>query len=206
MKKIRLFEISLLIGFLVAIVFSITSFAGTCEEIRGDVLRLHVLANSDAKEDQQLKLKVRDALLEAGKNIFDGSVTKENAEEKIEDEKHDDEKKVDENGSSTEKDEDELIDVNTTNSIDDDIDDADEDEDEKDSKDKEDDEDLKDQKEDDDKKSDDKEENDEEDEDKDKKSDDEDKKEMRTLEEEILSEYDIKRWEKKTKRYKEVYK
>lgn len=87
MKKIRLFEISLLIGFLVAIVFSITSFAGTCEEIRGDVLRLHVLANSDAKEDQQLKLKVRDALLEAGKNIFDGSVTKENAEEKIEDEK-----------------------------------------------------------------------------------------------------------------------
>lgn len=87
MKKIRLFEISLLIGFLVAIVFSITSFAGTCEEIRGDVLRLHVLANSDAKEDQQLKLKVRDALLEAGKSIFDGSVTKENAEEKIEDEK-----------------------------------------------------------------------------------------------------------------------
>lgn len=87
MKKIRLFEFSLLIGFLVAIVFSITSFAGTCEEIRGDVLRLHVLANSDAKEDQQLKLKVRDALLEAGKNIFDGSVTKENAEEKIEDEK-----------------------------------------------------------------------------------------------------------------------
>ena len=87
MKKFKLFEISLLIGFLIAVVFSITSFAGTCEEIRGDVLRLHVLANSDSEEDQQLKLKVRDALLKSGKNIFDGSLTRENAEEKIKEEK-----------------------------------------------------------------------------------------------------------------------
>lgn len=87
MKKIRLFEISLLIGFLVAIIFSITSFAQTCEEVRKDVLRLHVIANSDSREDQQLKLKVRDALLETGKNIFDGSVTRENAEEMIKKEK-----------------------------------------------------------------------------------------------------------------------
>lgn len=87
MKKIKIFELSLLIGFAIAAVFSITGFASTCEEIRGDVLRLHVLANSDSGEDQQLKLLVRDALLEKGKNIFDGSVTKENAEEKIEKEK-----------------------------------------------------------------------------------------------------------------------
>ena len=87
MKKIKIFELSLLVGFIVAVVFSITGFASTCEEIRGDVLRLHVLANSDSEEDQQLKLLVRDALLEKGKNIFDGSVTKENAEEKIEEEK-----------------------------------------------------------------------------------------------------------------------
>lgn len=87
MKKMKIFELSLLVGFVVAVVFSITGFASTCEEIRGDVLRLHVLANSDSEEDQQLKLLVRDALLEKGKNIFDGSVTKENAEEKIEEEK-----------------------------------------------------------------------------------------------------------------------
>ncbi len=87
MKKIKIFELSLLIGFVVAVAFSITGFASTCEEIRGDVLRLHVLANSDSEEDQQLKLKVRDALLKKGKNIFNGSVTKENAEEKIENEK-----------------------------------------------------------------------------------------------------------------------
>ncbi len=87
MKKFKLFEISLLVGFLIAVVFSIKSFAETCEDVRGDVLRLHVLANSDSEEDQQLKLKVRDALLKTGKNIFDGSVTRENAEEKIKEEK-----------------------------------------------------------------------------------------------------------------------
>lgn len=87
MKKFKLFEISLFAGLLIAIIFSITGFASTCEEIRGDVLRLHVIANSDSEEDQQLKLKVRDAVLKAGKNIFNGSVTKENAEEKIENEK-----------------------------------------------------------------------------------------------------------------------
>ena len=87
MKKFKLFEISLFAGLLIAIIFSITGFASTCEEIRGDVLRLHVIANSDSDEEQQLKLKVRDAVLKAGKNIFNGSVTKENAEEKIENEK-----------------------------------------------------------------------------------------------------------------------
>lgn len=87
MKKIRLFEISLLAGLVIAVVFSITSFGSTCDEIRTDVLRLHVIANSDSEEDQQLKLKVRDALLRTGKNIFDGSVTRENAEEKIRNEK-----------------------------------------------------------------------------------------------------------------------
>ncbi|MBQ7957530.1 MAG: stage II sporulation protein R [Clostridia bacterium] len=87
MKKIRLFEISLLAGLVIAVVFSITSFASTCDEIRTDVLRLHVIANSDSEEDQQLKLKVRDALLKTGKNIFDDSVTRENAEEKIRNEK-----------------------------------------------------------------------------------------------------------------------
>lgn len=87
MKKIKLFEFSVFIGFIIAIVFSITSFASTCDEIRTDVLRLHVIANSDSEKDQQLKLKVRDAVLTAGENIFDGSVTRENAEEKIRSEK-----------------------------------------------------------------------------------------------------------------------
>lgn len=35
------------------------------EKIYNDVLRLHVIANSDSKEDQALKLKVRDSVLSA---------------------------------------------------------------------------------------------------------------------------------------------
>lgn len=38
-------------------------FAKGCEELYDGVLRLHILANSDTEEDQQLKLKVRDRVL-----------------------------------------------------------------------------------------------------------------------------------------------
>ena len=45
-------------------------FIETSERISEDVLRLHILANSDAEYDQHLKLKVRDAVLEKGQEIF----------------------------------------------------------------------------------------------------------------------------------------
>ena len=38
-------------------------------EIYDDMIRLHVLANSDSEEDQALKLKVRDAVLEEAEKI-----------------------------------------------------------------------------------------------------------------------------------------
>lgn len=80
-KKIK---ISLSVGIIVAVVFSICSFAKTSEEIRSDVLRLHVIANSDTSVDQNLKLRLRDFILQEGKDIFNGSVNVENAVEKIE--------------------------------------------------------------------------------------------------------------------------
>lgn len=79
--KIR---ISIAIGIVTAVIFSICSFAKTSEEIRSDVLRLHVIANSDSSVDQNLKLRLRDYILEEGEDIFDGSVNVENAVEKIE--------------------------------------------------------------------------------------------------------------------------
>ena len=45
-------------------------FIQTSERISEDVFRLHILANSDEESDQQLKLKVRDAVLEKGQEIF----------------------------------------------------------------------------------------------------------------------------------------
>lgn len=39
------------------------TFAASCEDVRGEVLRLHIPANSDSGEDQAIKLRLRDELL-----------------------------------------------------------------------------------------------------------------------------------------------
>lgn len=59
-KRIRL---SLLFGLICAILLSMTQFNVLCEDLRENVLRLHIIANSDSVEDQDLKLKIRDAIL-----------------------------------------------------------------------------------------------------------------------------------------------
>jgi len=48
-------------------------------QVYGSVLRLHVLANSDSEEDQALKLKVRDGVLEAAAPMLEGCATREEA-------------------------------------------------------------------------------------------------------------------------------
>ncbi len=42
-------------------------------------MRLHILANSDSEADQELKLKVRDAILEKSPTLFEGSLSLEDA-------------------------------------------------------------------------------------------------------------------------------
>ena len=44
------------------------------DALQARVLRLHVLAHSDSEADQAVKLRVRDAILAAGGDFFDGSV------------------------------------------------------------------------------------------------------------------------------------
>ncbi|MDR1463827.1 MAG: stage II sporulation protein R [Oscillospiraceae bacterium] len=63
--------------------WSLLSFQATCAGIRREVLRLHVIANSDSDEDQSAKLAVRDAILTEGADIFDGSVTANDAEARL---------------------------------------------------------------------------------------------------------------------------
>lgn len=72
-------EISLLIAFIFGIVLSMTALNMECDEIRDSVLRLHVLANSDDDADQNLKLKVRDRLLEVSNDIYADAQSKEDA-------------------------------------------------------------------------------------------------------------------------------
>lgn len=84
MKTIRKIEISITVSVLILIIAGVAGFAHTCDEVRQNVLRLHVVAASDSDEDQSLKLKVRDAVLKEGSDIFDGSVNMQNAVSKIE--------------------------------------------------------------------------------------------------------------------------
>lgn len=70
-RKMKGFESLLLIG-LVFTLFSsgVNKTVAAGNEIRSETLRLHIIANSDSEEDQQLKLKVRDAVLEATGELF----------------------------------------------------------------------------------------------------------------------------------------
>ncbi|MBE6856685.1 MAG: stage II sporulation protein R [Ruminococcus sp.] len=74
----------LALGLVSAIMFSnIASFArdgAELEKLRSSVLRLHILANSDSEKDQELKLMVRDAILEKSDELFSGCSDKESAE------------------------------------------------------------------------------------------------------------------------------
>ena len=61
----RWLETALLLGFALAVMLGSTAaFAQSRQEVADSVLRLHVVANSDSAEDQAVKLKVRDAILE----------------------------------------------------------------------------------------------------------------------------------------------
>ena len=47
-------------------------FVNSCEELSEDVLRIHILANSDSAADQSLKLGVRDRVLRECSDYFSG--------------------------------------------------------------------------------------------------------------------------------------
>lgn len=79
MKKTQMIEISVAIGLVFSIIFSVIGFGADCRDIRNNVIRLHILANSDSEEDQTVKLLVRDALLSCGSELFGGTVSVDNA-------------------------------------------------------------------------------------------------------------------------------
>ncbi len=71
MSKKFIIQAALLIGFITAVFCEgICAFAESKRGITEDVFRLHVIANSDSDEDQALKLRVRNAVLEASADIF----------------------------------------------------------------------------------------------------------------------------------------
>ncbi len=77
MKKM---EIAAILGFAAALVVSsFCKSADTLHDLEKDVLRLHILANSDSYDDQLLKYAVRDAVLEKGSCYFENVYSLEDA-------------------------------------------------------------------------------------------------------------------------------
>ncbi|MGN0687707.1 MAG: stage II sporulation protein R [Oscillospiraceae bacterium] len=64
MKRITL-DIIMAAGLILSLFLgSFGAFAADCEKLQNEVLRLHIPANSDSAEDQQIKLMLRDYILE----------------------------------------------------------------------------------------------------------------------------------------------
>lgn len=76
LKRVLIIFILLIIYILLSL-FSYSSAVST--NIQNSVFRLHVIANSDSKEDQNLKYKVRDALIEYMNSISKDITSKEDA-------------------------------------------------------------------------------------------------------------------------------
>lgn len=75
----RAAEFAVAFGFLCAVFISFSRFNAVCDDIRSNVLRMHIIANSDSKEDQNLKLKIRDRILSESSLIFDKDTDLEKA-------------------------------------------------------------------------------------------------------------------------------
>ena len=73
MKKVTIFIAFLLCLFAVEMVNSVQ----IQENLSQNLIRLHIIANSDSEADQKIKLKVRDGLLKAG--TYDAEELKEQA-------------------------------------------------------------------------------------------------------------------------------
>ncbi len=82
MKKNKIFIFSVIIGaFILAVIGGLRAEISEDMEIYDKTLRLHIPANSDSAEDQGLKLKVRDAVIEVMREPLSDCKTKEAATE-----------------------------------------------------------------------------------------------------------------------------
>ncbi len=80
MKNINFLKAGIVI-FGIIFTFSVVTYAkNTQKNIADSVLRLHIIANSNEKADQDLKLKVRDRLLKEGVDIFGENISPKDAE------------------------------------------------------------------------------------------------------------------------------
>lgn len=69
--KRNILDKAMIIGAVLSLIITgFTAFAEDCEEKPQEVLRLHILANSDSEEDQTLKYDLRDYMLTEFSDVF----------------------------------------------------------------------------------------------------------------------------------------
>ena len=76
MKNFKRFTILVILLFLYITVSAISYTNAVCTNIADSVFRLHVIANSDSDEDQNLKYIVRDKILEYMKTLTESATSK----------------------------------------------------------------------------------------------------------------------------------
>lgn len=81
-RKLVILEISLALGLAAALVWGAWSLHSQ-RELADRVVRLHILANSDSKEDQALKLEVRDVVLQRATGILKNTHNRKEAEREL---------------------------------------------------------------------------------------------------------------------------
>ena len=64
------FRLAICFGLICAVMLSMSRFDALCDDLRSNVFRLHILANSNSNDDQALKLKVRDEVLKVSEECF----------------------------------------------------------------------------------------------------------------------------------------
>ena len=69
-KRLHIWEIALLIGMAVFLISGAVSLQNR-DQLADKVVRLHILATSDSEEDQALKLRVRDRVLERATELLE---------------------------------------------------------------------------------------------------------------------------------------
>lgn len=79
-RTFRRLDAALICGLLLSMLLtSLAGFGRQCGQVRQEVLRLHILANSDSAADQAVKLRVRDAVLDETEGLFSSAGTLEDA-------------------------------------------------------------------------------------------------------------------------------
>ena len=81
-RGLHLWELALLAG-LAAVLLTGALSLGEQTALSEKVVRLHVLANSDSQEDQELKLRVRDRVLAETEALLEASADRKDAEQRL---------------------------------------------------------------------------------------------------------------------------